>query len=983
MSEQFSPFESASELREEHARLLETLDRALQTDSSTEGEAAALRKLEPNIRQFLERGAATGIYLEEIRERTACQVLLDYWVSSLSREGVEARTVRLARFDGEKLPDLKDKPCPYVGLEAFRDQTFFFGREADTKTLLARLSDAPLVVVLGASGSGKSSLVMGGVLPALAKQKTLRIAPTFVPGNAVLKHLVGAITESRTDTGSSIDREVAQLRTAPDHLGALIGGPNAPPVLISIDKFEEVFTLSSPEERQALVANLAQLLQSDKGHRVILTVREEFRSRMVELSPLRPFLDKAWYSMRPMGYEELRAAIERPAALVNLQYQSGIVDDLVKKVLGQPAALPLLQFTLRALWETRDRNRITWEVYRKVGDPLNALKTSADQFYDGLAHETQTEVRRVLLELVRVDELLEAYRQPVPRSRLLQAGKANTDEVLQLLAKNDYIRVTSSDSDTEAVVEVKHESLIRNWPRFVAWIDEKRHERRQRLVLTEAAARWAQSGRPQEGLLTGWQLQESRHLSDLSVLEREFIEASSEAVERIGREKENALRREAEQAMALAETERQLRKRTTTALVLAVVTVALISALSFYFYEKSNQLDKYSNRLSRQAKELEMEKENLQNKYNELQGAYDDLFAKQLNASESQQPSKQPLTIFIHISAPGQRGRADELAQQLKENGIIVPGVQSVNPVSKSQVRYFHKEDQKGAEGIVKLLKRYLGVSASIEPDLIKGSEKVPLRNYEIWFAPDAFQGKQMTTALKVPEMVTIRAGTFQMGNVQGGDFPRELPVHTVTIPKPFAIGRYEVTFDEYDQFAKATNRKLQNDQGWGRRRRPVLYVSWEDANAYAKWLSEQADKRYRLPTEAEWEYAARAGKETNYWWGNDLIEGMANCDSCGSQWDKKQTAPVGSFEPNEFGLYDTAGNVWEWVQDCYHEDYTGAPPDGTAWEPKDPKQCALRVYRGGSWLSTPLNLRSSARYRLNPAYRSYSIGFRLAQDLN
>jgi formylglycine-generating enzyme required for sulfatase activity len=170
------------------------------------------------------------------------------------------------------------------------------------------------------------------------------------------------------------------------------------------------------------------------------------------------------------------------------------------------------------------------------------------------------------------------------------------------------------------------------------------------------------------------------------------------------------------------------------------------------------------------------------------------------------------------------------------------------------------------------------------------------------------------------PEMVVVPAGSFQMGNVEGGGEKDETPVHAVTIQKPFAIGRYEGTFDEYDQFAKATNRKLPADQGWGRGHRPVINVSWEDVNAYVKWLSEQTGKRYRLPTEADWEYAARAGKETAYWWGNDFIKGMANCNGCGSQWDNKQTAPVGSFKPNALGLYDTAGNVWEWVEDCYHE---------------------------------------------------------------
>ena len=135
-----------------------------------------------------------------------------------------------------------------------------------------------------------------------------------------------------------------------------------------------------------------------------------------------------------LDYAELRAAVEKPAAMVNLQFQSGIVDDLVKKVLGQPAALPLLQFTLRALWDRRDRNRITQEVYDRVGDPLKALTASADAFYDGLALQTQNEVKRILLELVRVDELLEAYRQPVPMSRLLQAGSASTEAVVGLLA---------------------------------------------------------------------------------------------------------------------------------------------------------------------------------------------------------------------------------------------------------------------------------------------------------------------------------------------------------------------------------------------------------------------------------------------------------------------------------------------------------------------------------------------------------------------
>lgn len=173
------------------------------------------------------------------------------------------------------------------------------------------------------------------------------------------------------------------------------------------------------------------------------------------------------------------------------------------------------------------------------------------------------------------------------------------------------------------------------------------------------------------------------------------------------------------------------------------------------------------------------------------------------------------------------------------------------------------------------------------------------------------------------PEMVVVPAGSFQMGDIQRKGYPTEGPVRDVMI-KRFAIGRYEVTFDEYQQFSGATGRQLPDNLAWGPGR-PVMNVSWQDAVEYTKWLSEQTGKRYRLPTEAEWEYAARGGKETTYWWGNDFIKDMANCTVCENLWEK--AAPVGSFKPNPFGLYDTSGNVWEWVQDCGHSNYNGAPP--------------------------------------------------------
>ena len=220
------------------------------------------------------------------------------------------------------------------------------------------------------------------------------------------------------------------------------------------------------------------------------------------------------------------------------------------------------------------------------------------------------------------------------------------------------------------------------------------------------------------------------------------------------------------------------------------------------------------------------------------------------------------------------------------------------------------------------------------------------------------------------PEMVFIRGGTFTMGSPESETGRRaDERQHQVSVGDVW-MGRYAVTFDEYDRFASATGR----DSGWGWGRHPVRDVSWHDATAYAEWLSGQTGKRYRLPMEAEWEYAARAGTTTARYWGEAIGRNQANCDGCGSQWDNKQTAPVGSFAPNAWGLYDMLGNVWEWTCSVFDANYGGAEQRCDASGPS-------RSLRGGSWDDRPDWVRSAARGRGPPRLRHDGLGLRLARS--
>ena len=239
------------------------------------------------------------------------------------------------------------------------------------------------------------------------------------------------------------------------------------------------------------------------------------------------------------------------------------------------------------------------------------------------------------------------------------------------------------------------------------------------------------------------------------------------------------------------------------------------------------------------------------------------------------------------------------------------------------------------------------------------------------------------------PEMIVVPAGSFMMGSpgephvTQFGtlqDF-EDKPLHRVTIGKPLAVAKFELTFGEWNTCtAHGDCIPRVSDNGWGRGRQPVINVNWNDAQMYVAWLSKVTGKHYRLLTEAEYEYATRAGTVTPYYWGDEAGYNNANCQDCQNRVGKR-TAPVGSFAPNAFGLYDMVGNVLEWTEDCYHEDYKGAPTDGTAWTSGE--YCNVRMCRGGGFDVFNQMLTSSYRYSRNMNDRNNTLGFRVARTLD
>ncbi|THB67916.1 MAG: PEGA domain-containing protein [Gammaproteobacteria bacterium] len=347
-------------------------------------------------------------------------------------------------------------------------------------------------------------------------------------------------------------------------------------------------------------------------------------------------------------------------------------------------------------------------------------------------------------------------------------------------------------------------------------------------------------------------------------------------------------------------------------------------------------------------------------------------------------------------------GKDEKIAKLLEEAEEDMKKGRYSSPKGKNALEKYRailkidKNDQDAIDGVsrisgiyAKAAKKYaLNMSFSKYRNNLRTARSIS-KNHPAVKAAEATYKKMLTISGRTfsdkiakgvngPVMIGILPNKFIMGDIRGDGDRDENPSHEVKVYRRIAMGKYEVSFAEYDQYVRATGARSPSDNGWGRGNRPVINVSWNEAVAYTKWLTKVTGHKYRLPTEAEWEFAARAGSKKLYSWGDSVGVNKANCKSCGSSWDNRKTAPVNSFRPNRFGLHNVHGNVWEWTLDCPSENYDNTPKNGAAYTGSN---CGYRVIRGGCYISKPKMIKSANRGKGQKGQRSAQYGFRIVRE--
>jgi formylglycine-generating enzyme required for sulfatase activity len=777
--------------------------------------------------------------------------------------------------------DTRLREYPFPGLASFGDDdadaALFYGRSREIAHVLEdlrsmrALNDNRPLVVHGASGAGKSSLLKGGVIPRLRREipawLPLRV---FRPGGDPLLNFSEALSRTLSDfgqreaygvirdrlreawetagglqgslsgeglasIGAVIELEAERLRRAADRPGASI--------LITVDQAEELARADS-DSSAALADYLSAALLSTKGlWQLVFTIRTD---SFPELQKHRRFqnLEGRGYDLRAIPVFRFDSVVEQPAKRYGVEVDVALVDALMEDA-PKEDALPLLAFALQRLWRQYAASGSLNEThYRNFGGLDGLVEDAAERALHGLEPDQDLALPMRgpsirLLELARatfVPALVQINERGAAIKRTA-AWKSFSDESQELLDRFDRWRLVIRRGQEEqdgGTVEVAHEALFRKWGRLEEWLRPERARLEALRCLQTDTAIWKRKERDPSYL----------NHRELRLAEAESLTSHPTFAGQIGDDEHTYL--------AACKATQQARRRQ-----------------------------------ARRGKTL-----------------------------------------------------------------LIALGLMLIVAVTGWWRQAFIKEQYQW---------RFVMVPSVLRPDLEKTYANQP--------------GAEFTEcAFGCPKLVVVSADKFLMGAEADEGASEELPQHPVTFTSSFALGKVEVTIGEWNKcVAAGACRSVSFPDGWGEDNYPVINVSWHDAEEYVSWLSRMTGKHYRLPSEAEWEYAARARSTTRYSFGDDkgvLGKYAWYFDNAG-----ERTHQVGLLDANAFGLKDMHGNVWEWCKDTWHPDYYGAPDDGRAWSGGVE---SLRVVRGGAWDSLAAYIRSAYRSNLDPAGSSTNVGFRV-----
>jgi formylglycine-generating enzyme required for sulfatase activity len=1004
--EDFIPFMSFTSMRDSHRSLLKERRKRKGEEASSDYWDA--------VTEFLHRGAEAGAFIDNTEDREAAQSLLDYWHNQLFHAGKETPEAVLVDFDATTQPEIPDSRCPYIGLESFNEDNkhLFYGRDQLIRDLMDQVLVNRLVTAVGPSGSGKSSVVLAGLLPTLeegglAGSETWHYYPTIVPSTAPLTQLARLLEPDDADTAEWITENYDAFLSDNDHLAKLIQADTNAPAVLSIDQFEETFTLCHDDkERDAFIDNLLGLVNAREArHVVILTMRVDYESYLNKVPLFKSMYEQGLVRVTAMNASELHDSIEQPAQAIGLRFEDGLIEALVREIVGEPAALPLLQFALLQLWDDRERNRITWDAYRRLGGVMEALASTADSLYNSMLKEEQNAAKRILLRLVRPGTGVEFTRSRATRRTLYQSGEANDriDRVLEKLVNARLLRQTDGATAELDQFEVAHEALVRNWPRLVEWLEDERVVLRHRLRFTAQAEDWDTRGRDSGALLRGKQLQEALLFEELNPLEQEYIDASKEAVQLEIEEKQAQQRRELEQAQQLAQEQSQRaeaeaqaaqRARNFNYALMVILLLVVAGAVSLVYLQN----------LQQEGEEVAQEATRASVEARETAVAADEL-ALEL-AIESTSVALEAATVQAMATSDNAVATAEVAANQtLVAQRAIVEGQEEATAQAATA------EAQ---------LATVAAQATQLAQEAVDNTPEATVPNQPT-ATPDPAQlalDAQLNAFIREQDnmpMLFISGGSYQMGLANAGA-EADNPLRPVTVDA-FYLDQYEVSVQQFADFlnqrggntgacngencastavfTSLTN--LLNNLGVfeprpGTGRFPATWITWEGAVAYCESVGS------RLPTEAEWEYAARGVDGRIYPWGNTpnpvlYVTALFNNNPAQSPsaffpraFMRVDGLPDGI---SPFGIYGMAGGAEEWVQDWYDPDFYNQPLPASGFNDTD--TTGLKVLRGGSWIDASEDIQTFMRKALSPTSNNlndlenshWGAGFRCARDVN